>query len=259
MTHPEELLAGYVDGTLTEDERTVVDTHLKSCETCRGEVVLATGAVAALAELRDEPVPFGVTGPAIADFERRAARARTPWWRARVHWVAGLAAAAAAIALLAVALPHVGREAGDERAGQGRLAAQPTTIAEGGAPGEFAAPVPLEVQDVDYGDAVKLQALAEETAALRGQDLSAPVPSPTTSNKAATAETAMSCVAEAAGDGLTANDTLVRLIQAKFGGKPAYLGVYLESPGPDEAPDQVVIWVASKRACSLLSFSSKAI
>ena len=35
MTHPEELLAGYVDGTLTDPERAVVDAHLPTCERCR--------------------------------------------------------------------------------------------------------------------------------------------------------------------------------------------------------------------------------
>ena len=76
MTHPEELLAGYVDGTLGTDERAVVDAHLQTCDTCREEVGLARTAVRALATLEEVPVPFGVTGPVLAEAGRRFERRR---------------------------------------------------------------------------------------------------------------------------------------------------------------------------------------
>ena len=38
MTHPEELLAGYVDGSLTDPDRPTVDAHLLTCARCRAEV-----------------------------------------------------------------------------------------------------------------------------------------------------------------------------------------------------------------------------
>ena len=255
MTHPEELLAGYVDGTLIESERAVVNTHLETCEACREEVELSTRVVTVLAELPDEPVPLGLTSPVIAELDRRTAH--PAWWRSKLQWAAGLAAAAAAIALLAVGLPHLGGEPAAERASKGGLTATGSTVPGVGAPNEALALVPLEVQHVDYGDVSKLQALADQSADRDMNDLEA-AGSPTPSYKTATAEAAMSCVAKAAGDGLTSNDTLVRLIQAKFQGKPAYLGIYLERPGPNRQPNQVVIWVASK-ACQLLSFASKVI
>jgi hypothetical protein len=257
MTHPEELLAGYVDGTLTEDERAAVEAHLETCVTCREEIDLATRAVAALAEVPDEPVPLGVTGPVIAEVRRGTARARTSSWRARAQWVAGLAAAAAVIALLAVSLPHLGGGATREGAGKGGLAASASTAPKLGAP-HTAALVPLEIQEVDYREVSKLQALAEHAAATRGNDqLTATSPTPSYDVRAA--EAAQACIAKAAGEGLTSNDSLLRLIQAKFKGKPAYLGVYLERPAQNKPPDQVVIWVASVRSCRLLSFSSKTI
>ena len=72
MSHPDDLLADYVDGTLDERARADVDTHLLGCERCRDEVRLAGTAKAALVELEDRPVPFGVTG-------RRASRRRRRW------------------------------------------------------------------------------------------------------------------------------------------------------------------------------------
>ena len=56
MTHPEEQLSGYVDGTLGTDERAEVDAHLATCATCREEIELSTRAVTMLRELPEMPV-----------------------------------------------------------------------------------------------------------------------------------------------------------------------------------------------------------
>ncbi|HXF58014.1 MAG TPA: zf-HC2 domain-containing protein, partial [Actinomycetota bacterium] len=72
--HPEELLAGFVDGTASADERALVERHLAACERCRLEVELAARARAALAALPElEP-------PGLAD---RGLEALQEW--ARVH------------------------------------------------------------------------------------------------------------------------------------------------------------------------------
>src|SRR5688500_12222690 len=91
MTHPEELLSGYVDGTLPTEERAVVDAHLATCATCREEVELAHEALTALGSLEEQPVPFGVTGPVMAEAGRRFERRGAVWQR--VQWGAGRAAA----------------------------------------------------------------------------------------------------------------------------------------------------------------------
>src|SRR5438034_262185 len=152
MTHPEEHLSGYVDGTLATDERAEVDAHLATCATCREEIELATRAVTMLRELPEVPVPFGTTRPVMAEAGKaRTSRARRPWG---------------------------GRTQG-----------------------------------------------------------------------------AAACLAKPGG--LSGEDRLVRLIQATFQGRPAYVGVYLENPGSGQPSDRIVIWVVARRDCSILSFSSK--
>ena len=252
MTHPEEHLSGYVDGTLATDERAEVDAHLATCTTCREEIELATGAVTMLRELPEVPVPFGTTRSVIAEAGKaRTSRARRSWG-GRTQWAAGLAAAAVLVAVVAVALPRVGREAGTESAGGAGAAASPAR-----APGMEAATsgaVHLELQpNADY-DAAKLERLADSSAKRTGFDATLAAPSVKDAS-AAQAEGAASCLAKPGG--LSGEDRLVRLIQATFQGRPAYVGVYLENPGSGQPADRIVIWVVARRDCSILSFSSK--
>ena len=252
MTHPEEHLAGYVDGTLTADERAEVDAHLASCATCREEIELSTNAVTLLRDLPHVPVPVGTTRPVIAEAEKeltpRTRRSRGGW----TQWAAGLAAAAVLVAVVAVALPRVGMEAENEPAAGGGALASPTS-----APGLEAATsgsVPLETQpNTDY-DAGKLEDLAVSLAKRSAADATLAAPS-ATEETAAQAGGAAACLAKPGG--LSDRDRLVRLIQATFQGRAAYIGVYLEAPGDDQAPDRVVIWVVARQDCSLLSFSFK--
>ena len=252
MTHPEEHLSGYVDGTLATDERAEVDSHLATCATCREEIELSTRAVTILRELPEVPVPFGTTRPVMAKAGKertsRARRSRGGW----TQWAAGLAAAAVLIAVVVVALPRVGREAQMESAGGGGASAAPTP-----APGMEAAisgAVPLEVQpNADY-DATKLEQLADSSVQRAGSDTTLAAPSAKDA-PAAQAEDAAACLARPGG--LTGRDRLVRLIQATFQGRPAYVGVYLEQPGAGQPADRIVIWVVARRDCSFLSFSFK--
>ena len=69
MTHPDELLADYVDGSLTPEEGAAVDAHLASCARCRAEVDVASRAARALASLPEPRAPAGVTDAAIAETE----------------------------------------------------------------------------------------------------------------------------------------------------------------------------------------------
>jgi hypothetical protein len=251
MTHPEENLSGYVDGTLATDERAEVDAHLATCATCREEIELATGAVTVLRELPEVPVPFGTTRAVMAEAgKERVSRARRSWG-GRTQWAAGLAAAAVLVAVVAVALPRVGREALTESAGGAGAAASPAR-----APNMEAATsgAPLELQPKADYDAVKLERLADSSALRAGSDTTLFAPS-VKDGSAAHAEGAAACLAKPGG--LTGQDRLVRLIQAKFQGRPAYVGVYLESPEAGQPADRVVIWVVARSDCSILSFSSK--
>jgi hypothetical protein len=250
MKHPEEHLSGYVDGTLATDERAEVDAHLASCATCREEIELSTRAVTMLRELPEVPVPFGTTRPVMAE-AGKVPRARRSWG-GRSQWAAGLAAAAVLVVVVAVALPRVGREARTESAGAGGVPAAPTR-----APGMEAATsgaVPLELQpNADY-DATKLERLADSSALRPGAEATLAASSAKDAS-AAQAEDAAACLARPGG--LTGQDRLVRLIQATFQGRPAYVGVYLEEPGAGQPADRIVIWVVDRRDCSILSFSSK--
>jgi len=252
MTHPEEQLSGYVDGTLETDERAEVDAHLATCATCREEIELSTRAVTMLRELPEVPVPFGTTRPVMTEAgKERASRGRRSWDRG-TQWAAGLAAAAVLVAVVAVALPRVGEVAQMDSAAGGGVAAAPTRV-----PGMEAATsgaVHLELQpDADY-DATTLERLADSSAQRAASETTLAAPSAAGAS-AAQAEGATACLAGPGG--LTGRDRLVRLIQATFQGEPAYIGVYLEQPGAGQPADRIVIWVVARQDCSTLSYSFK--
>jgi predicted anti-sigma-YlaC factor YlaD len=252
MTHPEEQLSGYVDGTLETDERAEVDAHLATCPTCREEIELSTRAVTMLRELPEVPVPFGTTRPVMAEAgKERTSRGRRSWGR-RNQWAAGLAAAAVLVAVVAVALPRVGEMAPVESAAGG--GAQATPKAASGMEEATSGAVPLEVQpNADY-DATKLERLADSSAQRAASQTTLAAPSAADAS-AAQAEGATACLAMPGG--LTGRDRLVRLIQATFQGEPSYIGVYHEQPGADQPADRIVIWVVARQDCSTLSYSFK--
>jgi predicted anti-sigma-YlaC factor YlaD len=252
MTHPEEQLSGYVDGTLETDERAEVDAHLATCPTCREEIELSTRAVTMLRELPEVPVPFGTTRPVMAEAgKERTSRGRRSWGRGN-QWAAGLAAAAVLVAVVAVALPRVGEMAPVESAAGG--GAQATPKAASGMEEATSGAVPLEVQpNADY-DATKLERLADSSAQRAASQTTLAAPSAADAS-AAQAEGAATCLARPGG--LTGRDRLVRLIQATFQGEPSYIGVYHEQPGADQPADRIVIWVVARQDCSTLSYSFK--
>jgi hypothetical protein len=252
MTHPEEQLSGYVDGTLGTDERAEVDAHLATCATCREEIELSTRAVTMLRELPEVPVPFGTTRPVMAKAgKERASRGRRSWGRG-TQWAAGLAAAAVLVAVVAVALPRVGEMAPVESAAGG--GAQATPKAAPGMEAATSGAVTLEVQpNADY-DATKLERLADSSAQRAASDTTLAAPS-TVDASAAQAEDAAACLTRPGI--LTGEERLVRLIQATFEGRPSYIGVYLEQSGAGQPADHIVILVVARQDCSFVRFASK--
>jgi hypothetical protein len=263
MTHPDDLLADYVDGTLPDRERTVVDAHLGTCPRCREDVELATSAVRALGSLEEAEVPLGVTGPVLREASERG---RRPSFGPRTQWVAGLAAAAAIVAVVAISL---GGPSDD-----GRLdAAAPE--ATGGVTEQqtsLAADVPLERQPgVNYDGEAGVEALATDAVrAFRAGEGEAPA-APSASSAPITGEDAAGVTGSAlrAGDPVPAlrclrraevtedpaTSTLVRLIEARFEDRPAYLAVFLQSPGPGEPPERAVVWTVGRDDCAVLNVS----
>ena len=261
MTHPEEFLADYVDGSLGEDERALVDAHLQACATCFDEVELSRAAVTALRTLEEEPVPLGVTGLVLAEAGRRFERRRSALW-SRVQWAAGAAAAAALVLVVAINLggPGENQEATD-RAGADAGAADPqdgveesTVAAEAAVPG-------LEIQrEVNY-DGAGVRSLAEVTAERSRDDtLAAPndAPAPDGFQEPSAALDCLRTSGAPVDEPTT--DTLVRLIQARYEDTPAYFAVFLETPGAGQPPDTVVVWVTARDDCTrILDAASLAI
>src|SRR5213593_1050100 len=144
MTHPEELLAGYVDDSLTRHERAEVDAHLASCDACREEIEIAGVARARLRALPEVPVPVGVTRRVISEASGPSPRRASSPWRGRAAAAIGIAAAIALVAGIAVTLPHLAPGTGSGAGGGGGIAA-PTSrnpAAEGAA---TQGAVPLEI------------------------------------------------------------------------------------------------------------------
>jgi anti-sigma factor RsiW len=260
VSHPEDLLADYVGGTLDERERAAVDAHLPGCARCSAEVRQAEAARAALGELEDVPVPFGVTGPVLAEAGRRFERRRGVAW-GRFQWAAGLAAAAAFVVVVAV---NIGGEDS-----QNAAAPERTTAVAGGtgaAGAEAAAPgvIPfagLERQtDVNYDEAgiraVATEAAGAVVAAEEAPGTQAALASTVQDSKERTS-LARECVDQSGVRG--PNDVLIRLIEARFEGTPAFIGVYSEGPGAGQTPDHIVVFVIAKDDCRILSTASQRI
>lgn len=253
MTHPEDQLAGYIDGSLTETERAEVDAHLATCATCREEVELAGRAVAALRGLPDEPVPVGVTGPVMSEIggkalSRGTSRAPVRERGHRFQWAAGLAAAAVLVVAVVVAVPKLSKQGASLSENQA-AGASPTAQAPGAE--VSVGSIQLETQAVDY-DSAKLEQLANQ-AVRAPADIGVMAPNvKALSGSAATAEV---CLAEPGG--ITARDRVIRLIQATHQGTAAYIGVYRERPKAGGPADRIVIWVVAKDGCGILAFASK--
>lgn len=268
MNHPDELLAEYVDETLSSRQHDEVVRHVAECRRCREQVALAGAAQAALVALPKAVAPPGIGDAAIAEAERLAA-AREPsvrplrrrrgvdaypvWYR----W-AGVAAAAAAVLLVGVVvLPKLGNDH------QGA-----TVVTDGveraSAPSPAAA---LEVQDANYDTAavqaiaVSYRASSDVAPGSMGPAMAATNAGSVVEGVASTLEPgrtdeALACVRTAypAAPGVP-----VRLIQALYGGTPAYLGVFLSDPGAGQPPDTVTIVVAATHGCTVLTTTQGAL
>lgn len=256
MTHPQDLLTDYVDGTLDEQQRAVVDAHLAGCPSCSEELALARRAVAALASLQDEPVPFGVTGPVLAEAGRRSERRRAIAWE-RVQWAFGAAAAAALVVVVALNL-RGGAEPGQDAAREGTstIEAGAEAPAVGGATGGSSLAFAfqgLEIQEgVDYDDAGIVSLARDAVPLVTGQ-----APAAQDQATLGPAEDAFACIERSGAPTVDdPRDTLLRLIQAEYAGTPTYIAVYAEGPGAGQPADRVVVWAVAEEDCRILTTAS---
>jgi len=250
MTHPEELLAGYVDGTLSLSERGVVDAHLPGCAKCREELSLASAVVPTLASLPEVPVPLGVTGPVLAE-ARGHATSRAGSRFGKVQRVLGLAAAAALVLVIALNLPNFGGNSTQRAEGQGGAvpATAPSPLTKDA--------VGLEQRNVNY-DTDSVQALAKTAADAAKETFSASDSGATGTALAAASDVAIGCL-QRSGAEFSSSSRLVELIDARYRDTPAYLGVFVQSPSAGKPADHAVVWIVAKQDCSFLSAASQQI
>ncbi len=250
MTHPEELLAGYVDGTLSAKERGAVDPHVAECPRCSREIALAADARSVLRSLAEVPAPPGVASRALEEATgvRRSAAGGTPRW----YRVGGIVAAAAAgLLVFTLVLPRIGQ---NEGSGSDAAAGKVEAPAEDARAATALAVSTIEIRRVNYDNA----SLTELTASFQSDSSGAGAagieasPAPLFGSQVQT-EKAIACVAQSAPD---QKGDLASLIRARFQGTPAYLAVFLEGPGAGQPPDTVTVWVFATEDCLILSFSS---
>jgi anti-sigma factor RsiW len=249
MNHPDELPAQYVQAARAHGQRAVVERHLASCTRCRDQVAMAGLAGTSLAVAPDAEAPAAIGERAIAlagaGQTRPASGSGTPSW---YRWGGVAAAIAAAILLLVIALPNVGskREAAAPAAAPSEADAGSRTV-EGPA-------TSIESQDTNY-DAQGVQALAQSYAGEQVVfDTAKTVQVPAAEGSHATAfDGAAACLGRAASGG---EGQLVRLIEARYQGTPAYFGVYLTGPGADQPADGVRVLVVPRGDCSSILTST---
>lgn len=254
--HPEELLAGYVDGELSAEGAAQVQLHLNDCSVCRAEVELARSGLAALRALPElEPPELPALGRVAAlparDAERpRTSRSREPrrgLGRRAGAWAAGLAAAASVVGLLLLA----------QGGGLGGGAGQESTGGAGGVSSMQRAPsvVPIPRRAGGHTRA-SLDALVEglstdPSGAVRlptpeaGEEEAGEVPSPT---EAGAAPPGQRCVREAAR--LSSTARLLDLRLGHFEDRRAAIGLFVEDVAGGRR--RVVVVAASRPDCRLL-------
>jgi anti-sigma factor RsiW len=247
MSHPDELLADYVDGTLTTGQRADVEAHLTSCARCREEVSLASAGRRALRSARDVPVPPGIADRAIAEAAAPADVDAARASRSPQRWLGAAAAIAAVVVLLAVAAPKLGSSpSSTAAAGAG---------AEGATDASFAVATGVEVAqaDVRSDDLAALAATAGGVegpqAASGGSAAAVPTLTPVRTDDAALPQ-ATACLTSAFGD---SPGTLTRVVAARYEGTPAYLGFYAVGPGAGLPATRIQLLVASVDGCRPLA------
>jgi predicted anti-sigma-YlaC factor YlaD len=249
MTHPEDLLADYVSGSLSAPELATVEAHLSTCSRCTADLALARAARASLRALPEVPAPTGVASRAIEAARETDGRGRAPY-----RWL-GVAAAAAVVALAVVALQHRGPAPSEAAPVAAAIGGADTSHAGGSGPS-----VQLTVEQTNYTqttlDSLASAALSKAGSAAGASPIqsAAAVASPgERPGTSAELQTALACVGNAVPrDG---GATPFRLLLAQFNGKPAYLAFYYRGP-QDAAPTSVIVWIVDSDTCTASGLSS---
>jgi anti-sigma factor RsiW len=262
--HPDELLAGYVDGSAMPEDRRTVEAHLAACSKCREEVALASTARTALTSLPELDGP-GLAAETIAGLaregeagpddlaQRRRARQDRQLRRWKSSWAA-LAGVAAVLAVLAVVPILLSRGGGS----QSTTAGAPP---RGGLETQAQQYPPVYERGSNY-DAASMRALAKQLAAKVGKGFegavpaaATPSPSPVTPNKDAALRIAGGVAASEVvrcalqGTGLPANTIPLYLETGKYEGTPAYV-IAVRAAGENRS--HLRVYAVSQLGCGFL-------
>ena len=233
-------------------------------------------AAEALRSLPELDAPWGLGRAAIEEANNQGGRKANPDRRRRVAWVAGIAAAVVLVAGLSVAVlraPSGGGEAAQGSATTGATsAAQP---AAGGSEARSfatsnsflqrsafnfnATDVSRLAQDAAHADRTKLAPVAS-TAPFSGPVTSGAAtsgPAPTGGPNNATSIDPVACLDTAAE--YTLETRPIHVIDARYEEKPALIGIFLQGSSPTRGRGLVVVWVASKDTCQVLSYASSSL
>lgn len=249
--HPDDALAGYVDGTATLAEQRAVDSHLASCGACRSDLERARSARAVLGALPeiDPPAlllptidPDGTAAGEPAGDEGPAGRGgATPLRRRRDGdvWgkaMGGLVAAAAVVAVIlgSVVLFH-GRTAQTTATGSGSRSAPVRAVPSARATSYTAA---------------SMDALATSIARTPPQSTAAPSPNEGSGGAASPFAAAIENCARRA---TKTSGSALLLLSGTFKGRPADIAAFRETNG---ASSLVIVVAAQPHTCRALYVAS---
>jgi len=248
MTHPEELLAEYVNGSLSASDIASVEEHLAACTACSADVSRARAARSALGFLPEVPAPDGVASRALDAAARP--EGRPGWYR----WL-GAGAAAAVVALVLLSLPHLGSApATPEKAGAALVSGTSSPIAI-----SDAAALQLAVQPTNYDQAALdelTNATARQASSTSAIASAGIAPTAATNERVGTSgelQTALTCVGRAVPARAGAP---FKLILARFDGNASFLAFYFSGPGKGQPPTSLVVWIVDGRTCTASGLSS---
>jgi hypothetical protein len=271
VTHPDELLAEYVEGALAPQDRAEVQAHLEGCAPCRAEVADATEARASLRALPEVQEPPGVTLAVLREARERKAAPR---------WGAPLRVAAAVILIAGMAGGGIYVYGQLDRDGDAASTAGDGDEAgpDAGAPPPEADEAPEDARSEGAAASLSYPEVRrtgtdhdpESIVALAGslrdeaeEALDAGLPADAfafyetfpVDSFPRPAREALIC----AGQGLEPERSVVPFVieQAAWDGEPAWVVSYLQGPDPSATYDRVQILVVHREECRVLHFAQQ--